>query len=133
MIAILSGEINLVFATEGTLVPQIKAGKIRPLGVTIARRTTLLPDIPTIAEAGLPGYEANNWYGLVVPARTPRPIIVRLNHEVVRILQMSAIKDQLLRQGLEATPTTAQEFSAYIKSEAAKWSKVVKAAGIKAE
>ena len=133
MIAILSGEVNLVFATEGTLVPQIKAGKIRPLGVTMTRRSTMLPEIPTIAEAGLPGYEANNWYGLVLPARTPRQIIERLNREVVRILQLPAIKDQLLRQGLEATPTTAQEFSAYIRSETEKWAKVVKAAGVKPE
>jgi tripartite-type tricarboxylate transporter receptor subunit TctC len=133
MIALISGEVQLVFATAETAVPQIKSGKIRALGVTIAKRTALLPDLPTIAEAGLPGYEANNWYGILVPAKTPHAIVERLNREIVKILTSPAIKEQLFRQGLDASPSTPKEFAAYIKSETAKWGKVVQASGAKAE
>ena len=133
MIALISGEVQLVFATAETAVPQIKSGKIRALGVTMAKRTALLPDLPTIAEAGLPRYEANNWYGLLVPAKTPRAIVDRLHREAGKVLNTPAIKEQLFRQGLDASPSTQQEFAAYIKSEIAKWAKVVKASGAKAE
>ena len=133
MIALIGGEVQLVFATAETAVPQIKSGKIRALGVTMAKRTALLPDLPTIAEGGLPGYEANNWYGILLPAKTPRAIVERLSRETVKVLNTPAIKEQLFRQGLDASPSTPQEFSAYIKSEMAKWSKVVKASGAKAE
>lgn len=133
MIALVSGEVNLVFATAETAVPQVKANKIRALGVTTAKRSALVPDLPTIAEAGLPGYEANNWYGLVAPAKTPPAIVERLNREVVKVLNMPNVKEQLFRSGLDASPSTPKEFSAYIKSEIAKWAKVVKASGAKAE
>src|SRR4051812_12124540 len=133
MIALVSGEVNMVFATAETAVPQVKANKIRALGVTTAKRSALLPDLPTIAEGGLAGYEANNWYGLVAPAKTPAAIIERLNREVVKVLNMPNVKEQLFRSGLDASPSTPKEFSAYIKSEIAKWAKVVKASGAKAE
>jgi tripartite-type tricarboxylate transporter receptor subunit TctC len=133
MIALVSGEVNMVFSTAETAVPQVKAGKIRALGVTTAKRSALLPDLPTIAEAGLPGYEANNWYGLLAPAKTPAAIIERLNRDIVRVLNTSAVKEQLFRSGLDASPSTPKEFTAYMKSEIAKWSKVVKASGAKAE
>ena len=133
IIALVSGEVNLVFATAETAVPQVKANKIRALGVTTAKRSALLPDLPTIAEGGLPGYEANNWYGLLAPAKTPAAIIERLNRDVVKVLNMPNVKEQLFRSGLDASPSTPKEFSAYIKSEMAKWAKVVKASGAKAE
>ena len=133
IIALVSGEVNMVFATAETAVPQVKAGKIRALGVTTAKRSALLPDLPTIAEGGLPGYEANNWYGLLAPAKTPAAIVERLNREVVKVLNMPNVKEQLFRSGLDASPSTPKEFGAYIKSEMAKWSKVVKASGAKAE
>jgi tripartite-type tricarboxylate transporter receptor subunit TctC len=133
MIALIGGEVQVVFATAETAVPQIKSGKIRALGVTMAKRTALLPDLPTIAEAGLPGYEANNWYGILLPAKTPRAIVERLGRETVKVLNTPAIREQLFRQGLDASPSTPQEFSNYIKSEMAKWAKVVKASGAKAE
>ena len=131
MIALISGEVQMVFATAETAVPQIKTGKIRALGVTMAKRTALLPDLPTIAEAGVPGYEANNWYGILLPAKTPRAILDRLSRESVKVLNSPVIKEQLFRQGLDASPSTPQEFSAYIKSEMAKWAKVVQAANIR--
>ena len=133
MIALIGGEVQLVFATAETAVPQIKTGKIRALGVTMAKRTALLPDLPTIAEAGVPGYEANNWYGILLPAKTPRAIVDRLNRDTVKILNSPAIKELLFRQGLDASPSTPQEFSTYIKSEMTKWAKVVKTSGAKAE
>jgi tripartite-type tricarboxylate transporter receptor subunit TctC len=131
MAALLGGEVQMVFATAATAIPQIKAGKIRGLAVTTATRAGMLPDLPTIAEAALPGYEANNWYGLLAPAKTPRPIIDRLNAETVKILGSSSVRDLYFMQGLEPTPTTPEVFGAYIKSEIVKWSKLVKAAGVK--
>jgi tripartite-type tricarboxylate transporter receptor subunit TctC len=133
MIGLVGGEVNMVFATAETAIPQVKANKIRALGVTTAKRSALVPDLPTIAEAGLPGYEANNWYGLVAPAKTPAAIVERLNREVVKVLNMPNVKEQLFRSGLDASPSSPKEFGAYIKSEMAKWSKVVKASGAKAE
>ena len=133
MIALISGEVQMVFSTAETAVPQMKSGKVRALGVTTAKRTALLPDVPTIAEAGLPGYEANNWYGILVPAKTPRPVVDRLNREIVKILKTPSVRETLFRSGLDASPSTPQEFAAYMKSETAKWAKVVKASGAKAE
>jgi len=132
MIDLVAGNIQLVFATAASAVPQIKAGRIKGLAVTTAKRSGLMPDLPTISEAGLKGFDANNWYGIVVPAKTPRPIINRLNAEVAKILHMPEIKTFLFNQGLDVAPGTPEQFGAYIKSERAKWAKVVKAAGAKA-
>jgi tripartite-type tricarboxylate transporter receptor subunit TctC len=129
--ALLGGEVQMVFATAATAIPQIKAGKVRGLAVTTATRAGMLPDLPTIAEAALPGYEANNWYGLLAPAKTPKAIIDRLNAETVKILGSQSVREIYFTQGLEPTPTTPEAFGAYIKSEIAKWSKLVKAAGVK--
>jgi tripartite-type tricarboxylate transporter receptor subunit TctC len=132
MIDLIAGQVHSVFATAATAIPHIKSGKIRPLGVTTAKRAGMLPDIPTIAEQGLKGFDANNWYGLLAPAKTPQPIVTRLNAEVVKVLQMPDIKQYLFNQGLDPAPTTPDEFGAYIKSEMAKWAKVVRAAGASA-
>ncbi|HSN40868.1 MAG TPA: tripartite tricarboxylate transporter substrate binding protein [Burkholderiales bacterium] len=132
MVDLLAGNINLIFATAASAVNFIKAGKIRGIAVTTAKRSALMPDLPTIAEAGLPGYEANNWYGVLVPAKTPRAIINRLNKEVTATLNTPAVKDFLFKQGLDANPGTPEQFGAYIKSENVKWAKVVKASGAKA-
>ena len=132
MLDLIAGQVQLVFSTAETAVPQIRGGKIRALAVTMAHRTALLPEIPTIAEAGLPGYEANNWYGFLVPAKTPQPIVRKLHDAIVRVLNMPDVKDSLFRQGLDASPSTPEEFTAYIKSETAKWAKVVKLSGAKA-
>jgi tripartite-type tricarboxylate transporter receptor subunit TctC len=133
MTDLLGGQINLVFATAASAVPHIQSGKIRALAVTTTKRSQLVPDLPTVAEAGLPGFEANNWYGLVVPAKTPRPIIDRLHKDFVAVLNMPDIKDVLFKQGLDAAPSTPEKFGAYIKSETAKWAKVIKASGAKPE
>ena len=132
MVDLVAGNIQLVFATAASAVPQIKAGRIKGLAVTTAKRSGLMPDLPTISEAGLKGFEANNWYGIVVPAKTPRSIINRLNAEVTKILHMPEIKSFLFNQGLDVAPGTPEQFGAYIKSERTKWAKVVKASGAKA-
>ena len=132
MTALLSGEVQLIFASPPTAQTQIKAGRVRGLAVTTARRSLVLPELPTIAESGLAGYETDNWYGIVVAAKTPRPIIDRLNREFGRALNMPEIKDALLRTGLEAAPGTPDAFGAYIKSEYAKWGKLIAEVGIPA-
>ena len=121
---------QLVFSSAPTAVPQVKAGKIRALAVTTAKRSILLPELPTIAESGLPGFEADNWYGIAVAAKTPRPIIDRLNAEFVRILNSADIKDALLKQGLEVSTSTPDAFAVYMKTEYDKWGKVIRDAGI---
>ena len=130
MVDLIAGQVQLIFSSAPTAVPQIKAGKIKGVAVTTKKRSALMPELPTIAEAGLPGYEANNWYGLLVPAQTPRAIINRLNAETVKVLNLPDVKQFLFNQGLDAAPSTPEAFGAYIKSERAKWAKVVKAAGI---
>jgi len=130
MIDLLAGQIQLIFSSAPTAVPQVKAGRIRGLAVTTARRSVILPELPTIAEAGLPGFEADNWYGVVTTMKTPRAVIDRLNTEIVRALHTADVKQALLTQGLEVRTSTLQEFGAYMKSEFDKWAKVIKDAGI---
>jgi len=131
MIDLLAGNIQLIFATAASSINHIKAGKARALAVTTAKRSALVPDLPTVAEAGLKGYEANNWNGFFVPAGTPRPIINRLNKELAAALLAADIKDFLFKQGLDAAPGTPEQFAKYMKSESAKWTKVIQAAGLK--
>jgi len=130
MIDLLAGQIQLIFSSAPTAVPQVKAGKIRGLAVTTAKRSVILPELPTIAEAGLPGFEADNWYGVVTTMKTPRVIIDRLNAEIVRALHATDVTQLLLAQGLEVRTSTPQEFGAYMKSEFDKWARVIKDAGI---
>ena len=132
MVDLLGGQINLIFATAASAIPHVNSGKIRGLAVTTARRSKLV-DLPTVAEAGLPGFEANNWYGIVVPAKTPRPIIDRLNKEFTAVLNAPDVREVLFKQGLDVHPSTPEQFGAYIKSETAKWAKVIKASGAKPE
>jgi tripartite-type tricarboxylate transporter receptor subunit TctC len=133
MIDLMGGQIQLIFATAASAVGAIKSGKINALAVTTLKRSPLVPDLPTIAETGLKGFEANNWYGIMVPAKTPREIINRLNKDVSTALLTPNIKELLFKQGLDSAPESPEAFGAYIKSEHAKWAKVVKAAGLKAE
>jgi tripartite-type tricarboxylate transporter receptor subunit TctC len=132
IVDLLAGNIQLIFATAASSIGHIKSGRIRPLAVTTAKRSALVPELPTIAEAGLPGFEANNWNGFLVPAKTPRPVIDRLNKEIAGALSLPDIKDFLFKQGLDAAPGTPEAFGAYIRSEMGKWAKVIKASGIQA-
>ena len=132
MLDLLGGRVQVVFSSAATAVPQVKAGKIRALAVTTARRAASMPDLPTMAESGLPGYEADNWYGFVTVAKTPKPIIDRLHAELVKALHMPDVRQTLTNQGLEVRTSSPDEFGAYIKAEFVKWAKVIKDAGISA-
>jgi len=132
-IDIVSGRTSLMFDGMPTALPQVKAGKMRALGVTAAKRSPLLPDLPTIAEAGLPDYEVAGWNGFAAPAGTPNPVVNKLNQEIVRILNLPDMKERLRSHGVEPVGSTPEEFARLIKSEAVKWGKVVKALGITAD
>ena len=130
IIDLLAGNIHLIFATAASAVQHVKANKINALGVTTLKRWAFMPEIPTIAEAGIAGFEANNWYGYMVPLKTPRPIVARLNKEITTILLLPDVKDFLFRQGMDVAPGTPEDFAKYIQSETVKWEKVIKAAGL---
>lgn len=133
VIALLGGQVQVYFATISTALPHIKAGKLRALGVTSARRSTTAPEFPTVAEAGVPGYEHTSWVGVLAPAKTPGAIIDKLSAETAKVVQAPEVKALFLRDGLESVGNSPQEFAAIIKTEVAKWQKLVKATGIKAE
>ena len=128
---LMGGHIQLTFSQPPIVLPHIKTGKVKGLAITSAHRLAALPDFPTVAESGLAGYEATSWQGLVAPAGTPRAIIVKLNGEIRRALQLPDIGARLAAEGSEAGVTTPDEFGAYIRREIAKWSKVVKESGVK--
>ena len=133
VVDLVAGRLTLMMANLTTAQPHIRAGKLRGLGVGKVKRSPLFPEMPTIAEAGVKGYEANNWNGVVAPTGTPRLAIERLHQEIVATLKDPAIADRMARAGLEPVGDTPAEFAQYLKSEAAKWGKLVKSAGIKPE
>ena len=130
---LVAGRLNMMMANLTTAQPHIRSGKLRGLGVGKAKRSPLFPEIPTIAEAGVKGYEANNWNGVVAPAGTPRAVIEKLHREIVATLQEPAIAGRMAKAGLEPIGGTPAQFAQYLKAEAAKWGRLVKTAGIKAE
>jgi tripartite-type tricarboxylate transporter receptor subunit TctC len=131
--ALMSGEVDLYFATVPAALPLVEAKKLRALGVTSARRSALMRDVPAIAEAGLKGYETSTWHGILAPAGTSPEIVVKLNVEIARILAQSAVKERLVGQGLDPVGGTPEQFGAYLKTEIGKWAVVVKASGARAE
>jgi tripartite-type tricarboxylate transporter receptor subunit TctC len=130
---VMAGQIQVSFASTPGSIPVVKAGKVKALGVTSAKRIAKLPDVPTVAEAALPGYEASVWYGVVAPARTPREIVQRLNTEIARIAADPAHRERMVAGDFEPTTSTPEQFAGFIKSETVKWGKVVKASGAKPE
>jgi len=130
---LLGGQVQLMFSTMPPALPHVKDGKLRALAVTSAKRSPAAPDLPTLDEIALPGFEANTWHGVVVPAGTPRAIIARLNREIVAILHLPDVVERFSSQGAEALGSTPEEFAAYIRSETLKWAKVVRDSGAKAE
>jgi tripartite-type tricarboxylate transporter receptor subunit TctC len=133
MVDLVAGHIEIFVAVISTAVPQVKAGKARALAVTGPKRAETLANVPTVAETGLKGYEATNWYGYVAPPATSRAIIERLHKATVAVLEMPDVRQMLLDQGIDAAPSSPEQFAAYIKSETAKWTRVIKAAGLKPE
>jgi tripartite-type tricarboxylate transporter receptor subunit TctC len=131
MVGLLSGQVQLYFATISTALPHVKSGKVRALAVTTAKRSVVAPEYPTVAEAGVRGYEHASWVGMLAPARTAASIVATLNMEAVKALDREDVKSTLLRDGLETVGDSPQAFAMLIKAEVAKWFKVVRAAGIK--
>jgi len=133
IIAVVSGHVAVTVASMLGTMPQVRSGRLRALGVTSAKRVPTVPDIPTIAEAGVPGYESLQWYGLLAPTGTPKEIVARLNKEAVAVLRTPEILARLANDGAEVIASTPEEFGAYIRAETEKWAKVAKVAGIKPE
>jgi len=133
MIDLLGGQVQVMFNNLVELAPHIKAGKLRALAVATPKRISAMPDLPTIAEAGVPGYEVFLWYGMVAPAGTPKEIINKLNAEILKIQQMPDVKERLDKMGAEPIDFTPEQMADYIKAEIAKWAKVIKDAGVKPE
>ena len=130
---LLSGQIQLTFNPASVVLPHIRSGRVRALGITSAKRSPLASDVPTIAEAGVPGYESSGWYGTLAPAHTPQAIISRLNRELNHALADKDVKERYSATGVEAIGTTPEQFAEFIRNEYAKWGKVVRATGVKME
>jgi len=130
---LLGGQIPSVFASATTAVPQVKSGKLRALGTTSAKRSATMPEVPTIAEQGYPGYEATNWYAFVGPAKLPKDIVLRLNREIVKTLRDPETYAAIFKQGEEPTPSTPEELAQHMAREYATWGRVIKEAGIPVE
>jgi tripartite-type tricarboxylate transporter receptor subunit TctC len=128
-----SGQVQSMFGTMLAAVPIVRNGRVRALAVTGPKRSIALPEVPTFAESGFPQYDASSWNGILVPTGTPRPIIDRLHVELVKILKDPKVLERLINDGPVAIGNTPEEFTAFIRSEQAKWSKVIKAADIKIE
>ena len=129
----LGGQLPMMFSNVAAAMQHVKSGKLRGLAVTSAARIDAAPGLPTVAEAGLPGYETETWLGLIAPSATPRDIVARINAEVLRVMALPDVRDKLLAQGLTLSRSTPDQFAVHIRSEHAKWSKLIKEAGIKAE
>ena len=130
---LLGGHIKVMFDNLPASLPHIQSGKLRALAVTGAKRTPLLPELPTVAEAGVPGFAFDNWWGILVPAGTPKPVIGRINAEIVKAMQTADVKERFANLGVEAIYNTPAAFDDYIKSEYAKLAKVIKASGARAD
>ena len=130
---VISVQVSLVFGTSASVMQHARSGRMRALATTGAHRAAALPDLPTVTEAGVPGYEAGLWYGFVGPARIPLDIVRRLNSEIVSVLKSPEVRERLASQGVEATPTTSEEFGRLLASDLERWAKVVQRAGIRLE
>jgi tripartite-type tricarboxylate transporter receptor subunit TctC len=131
LVALLSGEVSMYFGNVPTVIRQARAGKLRAIATTGKNRTPAAPDIPTVAESGVPGYEVATFYGVSAPAKTPRPIIDKLHTEIVRVLNSPDIRERLQGLGAEPVGNTPEQYTAFMQDEINKWAKVIKAAGIK--
>jgi tripartite-type tricarboxylate transporter receptor subunit TctC len=130
---LIGGSVNLMFNSIPPVLQHIKSGRLKLLGVSSAKRSPQLPDVPTVSEAGVPGYESITWFGLLAPAKTPKPIVARLNEALVKVVRAPEMKSQLELQGYDPVGSSAAEFSAFIRSESEKYAKVVKVSGAKVD
>ena len=130
---LMAGQVQVLLVSAASVEAQIKSSRLRAIGMSTAKRSSFAPNLPTIAESGLPGYDVSLWWGIFAPVKTPRPVIERLNAEINKILVTEEIKKRFADFGAEPTPASPEAFTAMFKSEIVKWSKVVKESGIKAE
>jgi tripartite-type tricarboxylate transporter receptor subunit TctC len=130
---LIAGAVQMTIAGPPQTLPHVKAGRLRALGVTTIKRSAVLPELPTIAESGVPGYEVDSWYGVLAPAATPKPRVDRLSAAITQALAEPDVKERFAAQGLEPRGTSPEEFAGYVKTDLVKWAKVVRAAGIKPE
>lgn len=131
--AVLSGEASMIFSTMPPAMTHTKAGKLRAMAVTTPKRVAAAPDVPTMIEAGVPGFESVLWSGILMPPKTPKEIIDKINSEMRRILQMPDVKERFFAQGGETSPSTPEQLAAHLKSEIEKWGKIIKASGARAD
>jgi tripartite-type tricarboxylate transporter receptor subunit TctC len=130
---LIAGQIQVMFNATSTAVPHLRAGRVRGLAVSTAKRSSLAPGLPTVTESGLPGFDASIWQGILAPARTPVELVGRLNREITGLLAANDVREQMFSQGVDAMPSTPEQFGAYIATEIAKWARVVKTAGAKVD
>lgn len=128
---LIGGQVQMMMASMLPAIPHVKAGRLRGLAVTSRQRAAILPEMPTLAESGLPGFETTSWHGVLVPAKTPKAIVTRLHAEMVKTLNQPDVKERFASLGMNTVGSTPQEFAAYIRSETGKWAKVIKAIGLK--
>jgi tripartite-type tricarboxylate transporter receptor subunit TctC len=131
LLDLIAGQTQLIMATMASALPFVRSGRMRALAVTPAKRSEVVPDVPTLAEAGVPGFEYSTWYGLLVPAGTPQPVVTRLHDAMVRILAAPDVRNKFGSQGVEPATSAPQEFKGYLQSEVAKWGRVIKASGMR--
>lgn len=131
--SVVGGQVQMMFSNMLPAMPQVRAGKLHALAVTSAQRSPAAPDVPTVAETGIPGYETTSWHGVAVPARTPNAVVKRLHAELVKITRQPDVKDRFASDGTQVVGSRPEEFAAVVKSETAKWAKIIKAAGIKSD
>jgi tripartite-type tricarboxylate transporter receptor subunit TctC len=133
VIDLLSGQVQAMFANTLSVLPHVKAGRLRALAISSAKRSAAAPELPTVAESGMPGYESGTWFGMFAPAGTPREIISRLNGEINKIVATAEMKSRLVAQGADPISVTPEQFRAFVKNELARWGKIVKTVGIKVD
>jgi len=130
---LISGQVSLMFDATTSVMPHVKSGKLRAIAITSAQRNAALPDLPTVSESGVPGFESALWIGLFAPAGTPREIITRLNTEANKVLARTDVRDAFAQQGTEVVGGTPEQFAAQIRADIARWGKVIREAGVKME
>ena len=130
---LIAGQVDVMFDNMPNVIGHVRAGKMKALAVSTAQRSPLAPEIPTVAEAGVPGYELSAWFGVLAPAGTPRDVIARLNAEIVKLLNSPDVRERFAKQGVEVKTSTPEQFSEFLKSEVARWARVIKEAGIRAD
>jgi tripartite-type tricarboxylate transporter receptor subunit TctC len=130
---VMGGNVPILFGNTLVVLPNVRSGRLRGLAITSAARSSVAPELPTVAESGFPGFESGTWYGMLAPARTPRAIVTRLNDAVVRIVQLPDVRERLIAQGAEPMSMTPEKMGDFVRGEIVKWGKVAKAAGVHSE